>query len=226
MAVRRSYILVAPVLALATPAVARHDSQLWTGVSAAVNLGGGFKLSQDVTARFSDERGGLYEIESNTLLGYALADKVTIWAGYTHDPNYNGGDFAVMEHRAREQVTFDNVIKLGGGTLSGRLRLEQRWREGIDGTAWRFRPYVKYSVPLRPGHKTALVLSHESFFNLNSTSFQDGEGEERMRNAIAINTPIAPRISLEIGYLNQHGFVPHAPDNDDHAATRTQGKSY
>jgi hypothetical protein len=226
--VRFSYILVsiAAISALGTPARARDDAQLWVGGNANIKLGGGFRLQQEVIGRFSDDRGGLYEIESNTLLGYALADKVTIWAGYTHDPNYNGGDFAVMEHRAREQVTFDNIIRLGGGTLSGRLRLEQRWREGLDGTAWRFRPYVKYSLPLRPGHKTALVLSHESFFNLNSTSFQDGEGEERMRNAIAINTPIAPRISLEIGYLNQHGFVPHAPDNDDHAATLTLGMSF
>jgi hypothetical protein len=226
--VRFSFILVsiAAVSALSTPARARDDAQLWIGGNANINLGGGFRLQQEVTGRFSDNRNGLYEIESNTLLGYAIADKVTIWAGYTHDPNYNGGDFTVMEHRAREQVTFDNIAKIGGGSLSGRLRLEQRWREGVGGTAWRFRPYVKYSLPLRAGHKTALVLSHESFIDLNRTSFQRVEGEERMRNAIAITTPISPHVSLEVGYLNQHSFVPGGPDNDDHAATLTLGLSF
>jgi hypothetical protein len=131
-----------------------------------------------------------------------------------------------MEHRAREQVTFDNLARIGGCTLSGRLRLEHRWREGIDGTAWRFRPYIKYTLPFRAGHKTALVLSHESFVNLNSTGFQGVEGEERMRNAIAITTPVARHVNLEVGYLNQHSFVPHAPDNDDHAATVTLGLSF
>lgn len=195
-------------------------------MTATVNLGGNFKLSQDLTTRFSDNRNGLYEIESNTLLGYSVSKKVTLWAGYTHDPNYAAGDFTVMEHRAREQVTFDNVAKIGGGTLSGRLRLEQRWREGIDGTAWRFRPYVKYNLPFRPGHKTALVLSHESFIDLNSTSFQRVEGEERMRNAIAVTTPLTSHVNLEVGYLNQYSFVPNGPDNDDHAATVTLGFSF
>lgn len=207
-------------------ASARSDGQLWVGGNAAIKLGGRFKLSQEVIVRISDDRNGLYEIESNTLLGYGITDKVTLWAGYTHDPNYAGGDFTVMEHRVREQVTFDNIAKIAGGTLSGRLRLEQRWREGVDGTAWRFRPYVKYSLSFRPGHKTALVLSHESFIDLNSTSFQRVEGEERMRNAIAVTTPIAPHVSLEVGYLNQHSFVPRGPDNDDHAATVTLGLSF
>ncbi|MBA2920404.1 DUF2490 domain-containing protein [Sphingomonas sp. MAH-20] len=225
---RYSLILVsaAAISALATPAAAGSDAQLWSGVNGTVKLSDEFKLSQELVVRFSDNRNGLYEIESNTLLGYSVGKNVTLWAGYTHNPQYSGGDFTVMEHRAREQVTFDNVAKIGGGTLSGRLRLEQRWREGVDGTAWRVRPYVKYSLPFRAGHKTALVLSHESFVNLNNTGFQKTDGLDRMRNAIAVTTPIAQHVSLEVGYLNQHGFVRGGPDTDDHAATITLGLSF
>lgn len=212
--------------ALPTAAFASDDAQLWTTASASVKLGGNFRLSEEVTARFSDNRNGLYEIEINTLLGYKLNDNVTVWAGYTHDPNYAAGDFTVMEHRAREQVTIDRIAKIGRGTLSGRLRMEQRWREGADGTAWRLRPFVKYSLPLKEGGKTALVLSHESFVTLNKTSFQRVGGLDRMRNLIAINTPIAKNISAEIGYMNQHGFVPNGPDTDDHIASVTLGFSF
>ncbi len=211
---------------LSSPALAREDTQLWTTAGATVKLGPKWRLSQEITARFSDDRNGLYEIESNTLLGYRITDKVTIWAGYTHGPNYAGGDFTVMEHRAREQITIDNLAKIGGGTLSGRLRLEQRWREGLDGTGWRLRPYAKYSLPLKEGAKTALVLSHESYVNLNTTVFQQVEGYERMRNLIAISTPLANNVAAEIGYLNQHGFVPSDGDSSDHVLSLAVSASF
>src|SRR5689334_15646022 len=113
----------------AGPAYASDDQQIWTAVSATVKLSPKWRLSQDLTARFSDARDGLYQLESNTLLGYRITDNVTLWAGYTHDPQYAGGDFTVLERRAREQVTFDQLAKIGRGKLSGRFRMEQRWRE-------------------------------------------------------------------------------------------------
>ena len=204
-----------------SPAAARDDAQLWPGVNATVKLGEHWRLSQEVIARFSDKRNGLYEIESNTLLGYRVSPNVTLWAGYTHDPLYNGGHFTVMEHRAREQVTADNVLKLGRARVSARLRLEQRWREGVDGTAWRLRPYAKLTLPFRRSGKTALVASHESFIDLNKTPFQRIGGEERMRNLLAVTTPLAKNVSLEAGYLHQHGFVPSGDDTNDHAASLT-----
>jgi hypothetical protein len=205
--------------ATASPAQATDDEQIWTTASATVKLADKWRLSQELTARFSDTRNGLYEIESNTLLGYKVADNVTLWAGYTHDPQYAGGDFTVLERRAREQITIDNFAKIGRGKLSGRLRMEQRWRENIDGTGWRARPYVKFSLPLREGSKTALVLSNETFINLNTTSFQKTEGLDRMRNLIAISTPLTKTMTLEAGYLNQHGFVRNGEDTSDHVAS-------
>ena len=41
----------------------------------------------------------------------------------------------------------------------------------------------------------------------------------RMRNLIAISTPLSKRITAEIGYLNQHGFVRGGPDTSDHVAS-------
>lgn len=201
---------------IATPAHAASDEQLWTTASASVKLSDHWRVSQELTARFGDNKNGLYEIESNTLLGYRLNNNVTLWAGYTHDPQYAGGDFTVMEHRAREQVTFDNVARLGGGRVSARVRLEQRWRERVDGIGWRVRPYLKYSLPL--AGKTALNLSSEPFFNLNSTSFQRQTGLDRVRNMVTLSTPLAKGLSGEAGYLNQHGFVRHGPDTSDHVA--------
>ena len=183
-----------------------------------LKLGDKWRVQEELVERFSDNRNGLYEIESNTLLGYKLSKSTTLWAGYTHDPQYSAGNFTVMEHRVREQITFDNVAKLGPGKLSFRLRGEERWRTNIDGTGWRLRPYVKYAVPLGKGSKTNLVLSSEPFINLSTTAFQKQSGLDRMRNLIAINTPLSKRFTAEFGFMNQHIFVRGGPDESDNIA--------
>jgi len=203
--------------AISSPAyAATSDSQVWTNAQATVKLSDAWRLQEEMTARFSDNRNGLYEIESNTLLGYRLNKVVTLWAGYTHNPQYSGGDFTVMEHRAREQVTFDGFAKLGPGKLNGRVRLEQRWRHNVDGTGWRVRPYLKYSLPI--AGKTALNLSSEPFFNLNTTPFQKKPGLDRVRNLVTVSMPLTKRLSGEAGYMNQHGFVRGGPDTSDNVA--------
>jgi len=200
----------------ASPASAASDNQVWGNLNVSVKLSDRWRLSDEGTIRFSDNRNGLYEVEANTLLGYRLDKVVTVWAGYTHNPQYSSGDFTVMEHRAREQVTFDGFAKIGTGKLNGRLRFEQRWREHVDGTGWRVRPYLKYSVPI--AGKTALNLSSEPFFNLNTTPFQRRTGLDRVRNLITISTPLTKSLSGEAGYMNQHGFVRGGPDTSDNIA--------
>jgi len=220
--VKRALILnaFAAVLVLVPQQVfARDDSQLWTTATANLKLGGPWRFSQEVVARFSDQRSGLYEIVSNTLLGYNAAKGVTVAAGYTHDLNYSDGEVTSIERRAREQVTFDNVARIGRGKLTLRVRAEQRWRDHVEGTGCRFRPYVKYSLPLRAEGKTALILSSEPFVNLNTTSFQTRTGLDRVRNLIAISTPLTKSLTLEAGYLNQRTFVPNGRDSIAHAAS-------
>jgi Protein of unknown function (DUF2490) len=209
-------VVAATGIAIPAPAFAASDEQIWTNASATVKLADHWRLQEELTLRFSDNRNGLYEVESNTLLGYRLNKVVTLWAGYTHDPQYLAGDFTVMEHRAREQVTFDGFAMLGKGKLNGRLRLEQRWREHVDGTGWRVRPYLKYSLPI--AGKTALNLSTEPFINFNKTPFQKRTGLDRVRNLITVSTPLLKGVTGEVGYMNQHGFVRRAPDTSDNIA--------
>jgi hypothetical protein len=215
--------LLPAMVAVSSPASARSDRQLWANAVATVKLGDRWRLSEEATSRFSDNRNGLYEVESNTLLGYRLNQVVTVWAGYTHNPQYASGDFTVMEHRAREQVTFDGFARLGTGKLSGRVRLEQRWRHGLDGTGWRVRPYLKYSLPI--AGKTALNLSSEPFFNLDTTAFQRKPGLDRVRNLVTVSTPLSKILTGEAGYLNQHGFVRGGPDTSDNVAYVSLGLS-
>jgi len=222
----RLHLLPLALLAPASPALAETDFQQWLSVSAKAEATDSLAVHGEVVARFGDDRGGLYEMEGTLLLGYKLSDQVTAWAGYVHNPTYRDGDFVAMEHRAREQVTVDNFAKLGGASLSGRLRFEQRWRDGVDGTGWRMRPYLKAAVPL--GDKGAPVLNFtaEPFINLNTTAFQSNTGLDRLRSAVALSVPVAEAVKLETGYLNQHRFVRGGEDRGEHALTATLSLSF
>lgn len=211
---------------IASPARAEDDFQQWLQLGAKVDLGENLVLQDEVVARLSDDRGGLYEIENSLLLGYKLPGKVTLWAGYVHNPNYSAGNFTVMERRAREQVTIDDFAKIGSASLSGRLRLEQRWREGSAGTGWRTRPYLKLAIPLGDKSAPSLNFTEEAFVNLNTAPFQSKEGLERLRTALSLSFPVSAVLKLEAGYLNQHRFVTNGPDTDDHALTASLGLSF
>jgi hypothetical protein len=208
-----------PAVLLLTSGVAEaSDSQVWTGGTVTVRLSDRWALSQDFTARFSDKRDGLYELEANSLVGFHLNKVVTLWAGYDHDPQYAAGHFTIMEHRLPQIVSFDNFVNLGPGKFSGRVRLEERWRDGTSGTGWRVRPYLRYTMPFSKSSKVTFYISEEPFFDVNTTGFQKVPGLERLRSLAAVSVPLGKKLGADIGYMNQHGFVPHAKDTNDNIA--------
>lgn len=201
--------------ALASPALA-DDTQAWGTLTVNGAISGPIRGSSETVLRTSDAK-GFYEIEENLMVGYKANKHVTWWLGYTFNPQYTHGTFTTTENRFRQQVSFDNVAKIGPFNLSGRVRLEERWRDNAAGTGWRLRPYVKLSTPIHG--KTNLNLTHESFINLNTTGFQKVSGYDRWRMAVSVSTPITKNVTIDVGYLNQHTFVRNGPDTDDHAAT-------
>jgi len=208
-------LLFAAACGLATPALA-DDTQYWQTVTVNVALPDNFKIQNETVLRTSDAK-GFYEVENNFMVGKKVSKVTTLWLGYTFDPQYSHGTFTRREHRFRQQINFDGFAVVGKVKFSGRVRLEERWREGLPGTAWRLRPQVKASVPLTG--KVTLTVASEPFFNLNNTGFQTADGLDRMRNSISIGVPLSKRVSLDFGYLNQHGFVSGGPDTDDHVLT-------
>ena len=222
---RFSLPLLVCMSGFAAPALA-DDFQQWVQVSAKVDVSDRVVLQNELVARFSGNGDGLYEIENAIMAGYELPGKVTVSAGYVHDPQYVAGEFTVMERRIREQIAIDDFATVGSARLSGRLRMEQRWRDGVAGTGWRARPYLKLSVPLGGKADPTLNVSEEAFINLNNTSFQSKNGLDRLRTAVSLSLPLTSALKLEAGYLNQHRFVSGGPDTDDHALTVSAGFSF
>ena len=203
-------------LSLASPALASTDEQHWETLNLNVALPDNFKFNSETVVRTGDAK-GFYEVEENAMIGRKLDKHVTVWLGYTFNPTYLHGTFKQREHRFRQQVNFDNMLQLGKVKIGGRMRLEERWREGVQGTGWRLRPQVKATMPLVG--KATLSFSSEPFFNLNTMAFQKVSGLDRVRNAISVGVPLNKKISVDFGYLNQHGFVRNGPDSSDHVLT-------
>jgi len=212
----------AATIGLATPAAA-SDTQYWQTLNVSVALPDNFKISNETVLRSSDVK-GFYEVENNFMVGKKLNKVVTVWLGYTFDPQYNHGTFRFHEHRIRQQVNFESFAVVGKVKFSGRLRMEERWREGQTGTAWRLRPQIKAVMPI--AGKVTLTLSNEDFIDLNNSSFQTVDGLERMRNAVFVTVPVSKKINIDFGYLNQHGFVPNGHDTSDNVLTAGLSASF
>ena len=207
----------------ASPAAAEDDLQMWQTLTINHDLSSKVRSSLDITVR-SRESNPLFDIETAAMLGYRVNHHITIWAGVVFDPTFIQSPVRVDELRLRQQVSFDNVVHIGKVSVSGRLRLEYRWRSGVNGEAWRLRPQIKLSLPLHG--KASLSLTHEDFFDLDTTSFQPVRGHERMRNAVYVTLPLARRFSLDVGYLNQQVYFTNKPRNIDHTFTTGLGFSF
>lgn len=221
-------IYSAPLFALglvltASPAAAEDDLQMWQTLTINHDLSSKVRSSLDITVR-SRESNPFFDIETAAMLGYRVNHHITVWAGVVFDPTFIQSPVRVDELRLRQQVSFDNVVHIGKVSVSGRLRLEYRWRSGVNGEAWRLRPQIKLSLPLHG--KASLSFTHEDFFDLDTTSFQPVRGHERMRNALYVTLPLAHSFSLDVGYLNQQVYFTNKPRNIDHTFTTGLGFSF
>lgn len=199
----RSILLATPVLILAAPAMAQDaDSELWLTGSAKVGLAQSTSLELESVNRFSDDAGGLYEIELAAGLAQQIGDGLSLGGGYVRVVNYSRGTVTRTEDRWRVQLGVSG--NAGPVKLSGRMRLEHRSRSNGNDTGFRLRPQVKATLPIDPAF--SLVASHESFLPLNDTDWGQRDGYERMRNMIGLSWKAGGGVSVEAGYLNQYGF--------------------
>ncbi|QIG79267.1 DUF2490 domain-containing protein [Stakelama tenebrarum] len=197
---------------IAPPAIAQQeDRQFWSTMAAGVRLSDTVSLQGEVVLRFGDA--GLYESEAGGFVTYRLSESVSLSAGYARVTNYTHGQVTRSEDRPRQQIDVDLGTILGG-ELNSRLRFEQRFRN--SDTGFRLRPRVKWKLPWRERGGPALVLSHESFVELNDTDGGQNAGYRRMRNFAGVDVPIAGSVRAEIGYLNQYDLRDRARDTMDH----------
>ena len=113
-------------------ALARDDSQLWTSAGVNVKLDDHWRIGQELTGRLSDNRNGLYEIESVTMLGYKVSKTATLSGGYVFNPLYSSGVLlALTSGRMAADAVIEGLAK--GDTSASQLgKWEAEFARGMD----------------------------------------------------------------------------------------------
>jgi hypothetical protein len=192
---------------LCTPAHAQDDTQAWGAVIATGPVRGDLFLWLETQARATDDVGGGSQFIARPAIGARIARDAHAIAGYAYIRTDPANGQTVNEHRLWQQVQFAAVRGRGGAPLViSRTRLEQRMIEGREDTGWRLRQFVRLQVPIAREGAVQAVAFTEGFLNLNSTIWGARDGVDQWRTFVGIGVPVAHRVRIEPGYLNQRVF--------------------
>lgn len=217
----RRYLCLAlpPLLLAASPALAEEDVQPWLAVTATIPVADRVVVWLEGQARTSNDASRLNQILLRPALGYKATSTTTLFAGYAFVPTNPPGPARFNEHRIWEQATFRILGDGRGITLSGRSRLEQRFREGDGDVGHRFRQLIRLTAPVDAKGTQAVVWS-EPFIGLNDTRWGQPGGLDRWRNFIGVSLPVASTLRIEPGYMNEV-VEQRGPDRMNHIASLT-----
>ena len=222
---RPCILLLLCALAIGAPAEPVEDFHTWAAVVTTGTLGNGdspYRYWLEAQGRYDDDSSHLNQSLLRGALGYAVAPRTVLWAGYAHvnnDPQ--GTDEDVTEHRYWQQLTWNGATPWAGFDLATRTRLEVRTVESFGDTGWRFRQLLKLSRPLGDASRLYLAAWDEVFLNLNDADWGADDGFDQNRVFAGLGLKLAPWARSEIGYMNQYVRRPGRADAMNHIVSVT-----
>lgn len=220
---RDTCLLLAILLAAphAASAESLEDFQTWGNITAVGSFGfvdPKFKSVRywlEGQGRFGEDTSRLSQSMVRPALGYALNDNASVWLGYAWiftDRPFTGRRFD--ENRIWQQFLWTQPTSFG--TFTSRSRLEQRFAETGSDVGWRFRQFVKLSVPLDFAPDFSLVGWEEVFVRINKADWSGDDGLDQNRLFVGLGYNVNKEIRTEIGYMNQYIRRAEAPDRISH----------
>lgn len=158
-----------------------------------------FELTLNAEVRF-DPDADVSQFVLRPGIGYEVNDRLKVSGGYRYGQAIRSGPDQI-EHRLWQQAGYD-LFSLGEAEIAGRTRIEQRFREGTDGTGWRFRQQIALEYPLTTSG-VKLALSDEVIIGLNDTSWGSASDLQENRARATVKWKAAGA-GWEMGYLNQY----------------------
>jgi hypothetical protein len=201
------------------------DGRAWLTVSVQglLSKDSPWRWSMDSIAR---SREGVSQIDTASLrpmLIYNLDRHNFIGGGYAFVSTYPVAGGRTTEHRLFGIYQWS--APSGGGTLSMRVRVEDRMIEANSGVLWRVRPQARFSHPFKTGGRLSWVSWDELSLHLNTTT-RSPRGIDQNRAFAGIGSAWSPKVRAEIGYLNQ--FLPGhgAANRMNHVVSTTMTLSF
>lgn len=204
---------------LHAPAAAQgadHDPQVWSSITATRTLAGPLDLTLEAHSRYTDGPSRVGQLLLRPSLTYRLPRGWSASGGYVYVRTRFAGIEANDEHRLWYQVAYTFARDHAGGLLlSGRTRLEQRFRPDADGVGWRLRQQLRAQLPLPGAGPARALVWNETFVGLNTTAWDQHPGTDQVRTFIGVVLPAAKGITVEPGYMSQTIFR-LGPDRVNH----------
>ncbi|MEM8772880.1 MAG: DUF2490 domain-containing protein [Pseudomonadota bacterium] len=214
---------VAAALSSLTSAFAQEvesDFQSWNAIaiSGPVKEDSRLLLWFDGHARFNNNASDLGVTIIRPALGWRVNNSLDVWAGYARVVSRDDGRPDIEEDRFWQQATYA-LPSVFGGSLSGRSRLEQRFR-GTGETGWRYRQFVRWAKPIGNSDFSAVVWD-ELFLNFNDAEGVQRSGFDQNRFFVGAAWHIKDNVRLEGGYLNNVLDTPIAKEQINHNVSLT-----
>jgi hypothetical protein len=211
-AVRYSCVLTAVVIAVvlggATAAAQTPpaDIEFWPSLSVSAPIRNWWEVRADGLLQVTGNASRISRELARVVVIGKINDRLAVGGGYTWTCVDDREGRQSVEHRAVQEVD----LRIAGDTsaiiLSSRTRLEERRREQEPAIAVRLRQQTRLDLPL--GNRAIrAVVWNEYFHALNATDWSGRSGPRLMLNFAGLHMPIARKIAIEPGYLNQTDFV-------------------
>ncbi len=234
--INKIILLAALGLVFSSPVAAENtvdDFQVWGAVTALGNFGSinpnnpdlkKFRWWMEGQGRFGNDASRFTQSLIRPGLGYAITDKVVVWAGYAWAPTC--APIQVVgcfdEHRIWQQVTWADNFSFG--RLSARSRFEERFFNsqaplpGNNDQAFRFRQLIKLAVPLPSiDPNLSFIVQDELFIAMTTIDNNPGfisHGFDQNRGFVGLGYKVNQYANVELGYMNQYINRPHSARPD------------
>lgn len=198
---------------------AENDGRLWLTASISLPVIDNLSATLDLQDRLRDDMSDLERDLVRPSLTYRWRPWLATTLGYDAHFIDSPVSSSVVEHRAWQQVVapFD----LLGSSVTPRVRLEERFIDGVSGAAVRARLGGFVRMPLDEEGNWSVMGGEELFVNLNSREEGPDSGIDQNRASVALARQWNEHLSIEVGYMNQWIDVDSADDLVNHVLTLT-----
>lgn len=188
------------LFASVSPSVATEDDTgFWTTTSGSVTLRKDWSAQLDIQTRSVNDWSTLERTVIRPSVSYKLSQHHTATFGY--DAHFIELPTDRLEQRAWQQ--WATKWSLHDLSLSARVRVEERFIEDVDDTAYRLRLGTMVSVPIVKGAWYG-HLRNEYFVGLNDADGGPQKGFDQNRAFAGVSHIINDHVKAEIGYQLQH----------------------
>ena len=194
-------LLTAATVFVAIAPCALAENQIWTSLELKKKseINSKFEYTLNSEVRF-DPDGDTETFVLRPGIGYKVNETLKLSGGYRFSSTRRPGDDTI-EHRIWQQAGYD-LFEVAGIEVTGRTRLEQRWRETNSDLGYRFRQQIALERPIA-GTELKIGISDEGIFGLNDTVWGNFEGLQENRAKAVVKGKMG-RVGWEVGYLNQY----------------------